>query len=108
MYTIKRSHKRLRTTALSVSSTGQIIVTAPIWVPKKVIDEFIASKSDWIAKQLTKIKPTRSLKYIHSELHLYFGEKYPLNFRAEQKRAPRHSRPCRQNKKVSVEVFKRA
>ena len=80
MYTLKRSRRRLRTTALSISPSGQIIVIAPIWVPKKNIDEFVASKSDWISKQLSNIKPKRSLKYAHGEMHLYFGEKYPLNF----------------------------
>lgn len=58
---------------------GAIFVSAPFWISKKVIDDFIASKKDWIHKALSKQAPNASKKtYTEGELHLFFGEQKVL------------------------------
>ena len=47
---------RLRRITLSINSKGKVRVTAPKLVSKKTIDQFVASKQEWIAGVLQKIK----------------------------------------------------
>ena len=54
-YFLQRRAKTRRIT-LSVNSKGKVRVTAPKLVSKKTIDQFVASKQEWIAEVLQKIK----------------------------------------------------
>lgn len=80
-YQIVRSKSRRRTTAISVSRDKGVLVSAPNWLPELLIKAFIKEKTPWIIKQLSRInsqpKPL-SKNYTSGELHLYFGEEYPL------------------------------
>lgn len=65
---------------------GNIFVSAPFWISKKVIDDFIVSKKDWIQKALSKQTPTANIKtYTDGETHLFFGEQKALNVQLSDK-----------------------
>ncbi|MCK9393410.1 MAG: SprT family zinc-dependent metalloprotease [Candidatus Paceibacterota bacterium] len=58
-----RLSKRLR---LSVDSNGEVRVTMPKWLPEKMAEDFILSKTEWIIERLEKfqeqdISPTSKL-----------------------------------------------
>lgn len=80
-YEIVRSRRRSRTTSLSISADGQIKVNAPWWVHDLIIRKFIESKSDWIISKISQLKqrPQTKKNYQEGELHLYFGQSYPLH-----------------------------
>ncbi len=80
-YKIVRSQRRKRTSSISIGKTGNVIITAPVWVPNLILEKFLAQKSDWVIKQLKKARPKVIEKlYLAGEKHLYFGEEYPLFF----------------------------
>lgn len=80
-YRIIRGKGRKRTTAISVSREKGVIVSAPQWVPEFIVRNFVAEKAPWILKQLNRLNSAPQAKqkeYTSGELHLYFGEEYPL------------------------------
>ncbi|MFZ2189748.1 MAG: M48 family metallopeptidase [Candidatus Magasanikiibacteriota bacterium] len=54
-YTIKK-YKRSRSIKILVHADGQVVVTAPSWVTKKVIENFVLDRQAWIVEQLAKTK----------------------------------------------------
>lgn len=48
-YLLKRSQRR--TLAIEIKQNGDVIVHAPMRLPKKSIEEFLARKSEWIKKK---------------------------------------------------------
>ena len=81
-YQIKRSRHRTATTSISVSEKG-VVVTAPYWLPKFFIDNFVSEKEDWILKRLEHInkKEKQKKKYIEGESHLFFGQELLLHIK---------------------------
>lgn len=53
-YTLIRSKRRRRSIALRISDSGEILVNAPFYTPKILIDRFVHSKSSWIKKHQSK------------------------------------------------------
>ncbi len=54
-YTIKRS-KRARHMRLSAYADGRVVVTAPLHLALSHIEQFIASKSEWLASKIAYFK----------------------------------------------------
>lgn len=53
-YTLRR-RSGLRAIRLGIYEGGEVVVTAPRWVPKRMIDGFVAAKRDWIEKSIAGI-----------------------------------------------------
>ena len=55
-------------------------VRAPLRIARREIDDFIASRRDWLAQQLEHVSrtPVVRLRYEHGEHHLVFGRRVPL------------------------------
>lgn len=53
-YKLKRSsrNKRLK---ITINEHAEVIVKSPLWMPKFVIEGFVRSKKEWIAKTVLKI-----------------------------------------------------
>lgn len=73
-YILKRSKRLTGNINLRVKN-GQVHVSAPFWISKKFIDDFVTSKQNWVIAALEKQK-TKILakKYADGEEHLFFGE----------------------------------
>lgn len=71
-YTIIRSKNRRRSAALSVRATGEVVVNAPWYMPKFMIDRFVEEHEKWINKRQVEInKPLAPRKkQFDSELDL--------------------------------------
>lgn len=52
--TIKLIRSNRKTIALEITSTGQVIVRAPRYMPEAEIQQFVESKSAWLEKHLVK------------------------------------------------------
>jgi predicted metal-dependent hydrolase len=74
-YILTQSARSHRLT-IKVNSQGQIIVTAPRFVPKYKIAEFVESARDWIEKQQSMQERKPSL--ISATQCLYFGKDYAV------------------------------
>lgn len=94
IFTITRNRlaKRLR---LSVNSEGEVKAVAPDWLPEKIVEDFILSKTNWIVKKIEEFEkisgPTPKLgtndykknkeqarKFVVSkvaQLNLFYGHK---------------------------------
>lgn len=59
MYTLHR-RRGMKSIRLAVKEDGGVVVSAPKWVPKRVIDVFVASKRDWIEKSIAGIESDAS------------------------------------------------
>jgi predicted metal-dependent hydrolase len=64
---------------LKISSTGEVIVVTPKFIPQWSIKLFVNSHSDWIEKQLAQI--TRKIDEHSQDSLLLFGKKYSLSIK---------------------------
>ncbi len=62
-YTLIRARKR--TLSLQINATGELIVRAPLLLPKFFIDQFVRAKSAWIAKRLDDLQKPRRRRIRH-------------------------------------------
>lgn len=78
-YKIQRTKRLTGNISIKIKN-GEVLVSAPFWVPKLGIDNFVNEKSDWIIKSLKAQKPVEvGKKYITGEKHLFFGKEYSLD-----------------------------
>jgi predicted metal-dependent hydrolase len=79
-YTLIRS--RRKTVALIVQGDGSLVVRAPLRLARKSIDQFVASKADWIDKhrQAVKAHPAAAPAHVYAagEQFWFLGQRYPL------------------------------
>ncbi len=54
-YILKRNSLS-KSVRILVKNSGQVVVTAPRWVSKKMIEKFVGSKETWIKESLRKIQ----------------------------------------------------
>lgn len=75
-YVIKRSMRR--TVMLKITPDARIEVLAPMKLPAHLIDAYVASKADWIEKNLAKAKERfeKTAAYQFQSL-TFLGEEYP-------------------------------
>jgi predicted metal-dependent hydrolase len=89
MIHINRVHRtRRKTVALIVERDGSLTVRAPLRTPEHMIQAFVESKSDWIAKQQAKLAQAARAalrEYQDGETFLFLGVSYPLRI-VERKR----------------------
>ncbi|KKT42878.1 MAG: hypothetical protein UW64_C0006G0005 [Microgenomates group bacterium GW2011_GWC1_44_37] len=78
-YKVIRVRKLSIATTISVHPERGVVVRAPFWLSSSAIQKFVEEKSEWINKHLKKIGSTvPEKKYLEGEMHLYFGQEYPL------------------------------
>ncbi len=79
-YTLIRSTRK--TMALQITKEAEVVVRAPLQVPKREIDRFVASKQAWIERHLSEVKKNlaqREAFQLNYGSHLrLLGERYPL------------------------------
>lgn len=80
---------RRKTIALVVQPDGRLVVRAPLRVSQKIIDAFVASKTDWIEKtrqsQHARRKFFPQRHFLPGELFWYLGKQYPLQLAPPQR-----------------------
>ena len=77
-YKIIRNRRLTGNISLKIKN-GEVVVQAPFWVPKTIIQNFVDSKESWIKSVLAKTKPAEPNKnYFDGENHLLFGKSYTL------------------------------
>ncbi len=78
--TIKRSNRK--TLSLKINEAGEVIVYAPLLLPKTLINQFIKKHEAWINKHLQRINQRNiaftQKQFIDGEEFLYIGNKYQL------------------------------
>ena len=78
-YTIVRKRGFSSSTSIRITSEKGVVVRAPFWMPKGMIESFVQEKSDWIEKNLKQLNQKKVVKqYVDGEKHLYFGKEYAL------------------------------
>jgi predicted metal-dependent hydrolase len=84
-YTLIRS--RRRTLALHITGEGTLEVRAPLKLSPDVIEAFVASKQNWVAKHLARQQESKPVpkSFAEGEQFLFQGQSYPLQFSDEQK-----------------------
>lgn len=83
---IHRVHPKSRRIKLTVSKTGEVIVTTPRFTPKLVINQFVTQNQDWIAR--TKAKFASSVQKIDHSSILIFGKTYPIEITFDTANSP--------------------
>lgn len=68
--------ERTRKLTIKINSHGQVVVTAPRFVPKYKISEFVESARDWIEKQMQEQRGKPAL--ITATTCYYFGKEYAV------------------------------
>lgn len=68
--------------SIEINKHGELIVKAPRLIPMFMIDQFIASKKEWIEKTLEKVQKRIPAKknYREGETFLFLGQEYQLKF----------------------------
>lgn len=73
--------KKRKSISITIDKDASVIVSAPRYIPKKYIDNFIKSKSSWIEKNLQKIKEHKKIikkGFYNGEEFQYLGNKIKL------------------------------
>ncbi|SDM55708.1 M48 family metallopeptidase [Acetanaerobacterium elongatum] len=70
--------KRVKNMNLRVTREGGVSVSAAKRVPERVIDEFVASKADWIAKTQNRLASVERRRYFDGETLLLLGKAVPV------------------------------
>lgn len=79
-YSLKRSKRK--TMGIEVNHKGEVIITAPDYIPQSKIDEVIAKRMKWIQEKVSEkqsnlnIQPRR--RYVSGESVYLFGRQYYL------------------------------
>jgi len=68
-----------KTLGLQVNRDGGVIVRAPYGVSRKLIDQIVSEKEDWIHNKLETIKQ-HGFSFSEGDLILYLGDKYIIKF----------------------------
>lgn len=102
---------RRKTIALVVQPDGRLVVRAPLRTNQKIIDAFVASKSDWIEKsrqsQNTRRKFFPKRYFIPGELFWYLGKQYPLQLVTPQRPTLQFHLAFKLNEKSAPQAKKR-
>lgn len=81
-YTLKRSRKRRKTISLQISSSAEVVVSAPYFTSEYEINNFVREKENWIRKTIQKQKKTpdqvREKSFTTGEYFYYLGSPCPL------------------------------
>ena len=48
--------KNRKTVSMKLDSDGSVVVTAPLWVPRRRIDEFVEKHAAWVEKQRLRLR----------------------------------------------------
>ncbi len=75
---LSRSHRA--SISITILRDGQVSVKAPYLIPKKLIEEFVKSKANWIEKrqQLILKNKKEDKKFENGEVFPYLGKDYEL------------------------------
>jgi predicted metal-dependent hydrolase len=86
----KLVRSKRKTTALIVFPDGSLLVRAPMRASRKLIEEFVVSKVDWIEKQrsrlVTKSSKENPPSFGKKNKLVYLGESYPLEVKENNSR----------------------
>jgi len=74
-------HRLARSLKLKVEANGEVVVVSPSHVPSRLIQDFVASHLDWIARAQAKLRELRPAAS-HDTVQL-FGQEYPLSVSEE-------------------------
>ena len=83
-YSVEIRRSRRRSLSIEVHASLRVVARAPLQCPDATIDAFIASRRDWIERQLRQFgeRPPAPLPhYADGETHYYLGE--PLQLRLQ-------------------------
>lgn len=87
---IEVNKKKIKNMYLKVSrQDGKVSVSAPLRTKDDIIKRFVASKLDWIDKQVKKFENRKSLidlEYKQDEIHYVWGKPYSLEIKYENKK----------------------
>jgi predicted metal-dependent hydrolase len=81
----KLIRSKRRTLSLEINESAEVIVRAPLKMPKEIIERFIYEKRIWIDKKLYIIqaKQKNETKFERGESFLYLGANYKLDITDE-------------------------
>lgn len=115
-YELKRSKRK--SMGIEVNAKGQLVVTAPDFIPQGKVDEVLKKKSSWILEKIAEkkenyqVQPKR--KYVSGESIYLFGRQYYLKVieSDEEKIEKAHNRlmvhvRTEDNAKKSIEEWSR-
>jgi predicted metal-dependent hydrolase len=79
-YQIVRKRGFATSASIGISSEKGVVIRAPFWMPKMMIEGFLEEKSAWIEKNLARLGEKKVVKkYIDGEKHFFFGKEYSLS-----------------------------
>jgi len=103
-YRILRKKGIASNASITVSAERGVVVRAPFWMPKGIIENFIQEKSLWIEKHLERLSLKKITKhYFEGEKHLYFGKEYSLSIVTT--RTPGRSKISLLEDTIQVELY---
>ena len=78
---VKVVKKRIKNMYLRINKGGEIVVSAPIFMPEKEIERFVYSKSDWLvgALERTRQRQSFSATFSDGEKRFLLGREYTLH-----------------------------
>ncbi len=78
---VKVVKKRIKNMYLRINKNGEIVVSAPIFLPDSTIESFVFSKQEWIksARERVSFKQKQNRLYVDGEEYFLLGKKSVLH-----------------------------
>ena len=85
---IRRSARRTKTVAVTVSPAGEVLVIAPEGLSSCRVDEIVRRKAEWIVQRLRQVQkagtPPSTREFVSGESVRYLGRHYRLKVRPNE------------------------
>ncbi len=69
---IKVVKKRIKNMYLRINKNGEIVVSAPVFLPDSAVESFVFSKQDWVKAALNRVQNKQKQKRLYDEGEEYF------------------------------------
>lgn len=93
-YSIEIRRSRRRSLSIEVHASLRVVARAPLHCPDATIDAFIASRRDWIERQLRHFDerpPAPACRYADGETHYFLGEALQLRLQPRSRAGVFHA-----------------
>lgn len=99
---------RRRTLSIEITSTGKIIIRAPLKASLKLIQKFVEDRKDWIEKTKRRLQKNHQPPFLHqfieNENFYFLGNPYPLIFNPLIKKITFHENAFYVQEKVPLQI----
>lgn len=82
---IKITRKRIKNIIIRINEDGEVLISAPLKIPKSYIENLLKEKEEWIREKIASVqrRKERVSTYDEGEKFLYLGKEYTIEVKRD-------------------------